>query len=128
MNLDNVKLADIYYFKTMENQVYDSSMVYDLGNGKYIDLASLNGAIDFLILSTCAKFNIENDRLMDFGEGTQYKPGKHYVKCVRDSVPDIEWLKDIEFSMSKMELVRSVRDVADTKRVIDEAPYEPYFE
>lgn len=63
----------------------ETSLVLELKNKKFIDLAEVDGVADYLILSTCAKLNIDNERLMTWknGEDCTYMPDKKYVKYLR---------------------------------------------
>ena len=63
----------------------EEALVLELKNKKFIDLAEVKGVADYLFLSTCAKLNIDNDRLLTYfnWENCEYKPGKKYVKYLK---------------------------------------------
>lgn len=72
-------------YKTIASKAYDSALVLEVANNKYIDLAEIDGAVDYFLLSTAAKLNIDNVFLLDFGYSVEYKHGRGYVKNLREA-------------------------------------------
>ena len=75
-------------YRTIASRAYDSALVLEVANNKYIDLADINGAVDYFLLSTSSKFNIDNVFLLDFGYGVEYRTGRGYVRNLREFYKD----------------------------------------
>ena len=71
------------FYKTIEKLAYKDALVLEVGNGKFIDLAEIKGAVDYFALATCARFNIKNKKLASWEYVEKLKPGETYVKFLK---------------------------------------------
>lgn len=108
----NIGAAD-RFFKTVGHKIYDSALVLKVANNKYIDLADIHGAIDYLLLSTAAKLKFGNIFLLSSGHGENIKHGRSYVKNLRPAYP----------GFGKISIYKAMKD-ADHIRAEDDCTWE----
>ena len=108
------------FYKTISAKAYQEAMVLELKNNKYIDLAEVNGAVDYLFLSTCAKFKIPNKKLISYGYGEAYKPGRKYVRHLESAYKTKGAKNKTAFEKSKTVSLEKAVEAAQNKRAKDE--------
>lgn len=85
---ESVNVLKSYMNRTSARKTYDSALILEVANGKYIDLADINGAMDYFLLSTASKLNIDNVFLLNFGYSVEYDKDRSYVQNIREVYKD----------------------------------------